>query len=333
MIMKRWFRNSIICCITMLLVIVPTLGAIAEDQSQQDQSNTDSVDYIPIFSEGGRVQQSEVELENEWVVSDNHMFACRIIKYTVISYGVVEATLQYGVVLEDGTILYCCNTSVDLDLSPDDDDDVLLAFGYASNITNFVYKEDESKYAFDVGIRAGYFDNITYTEIIVSILASDLEHFYNQVYSIDNVEENEEQEYETNNDNNDYVIVPDADTESTNEYDIRQFRWGDSQDKIREIEGEPMTELDTDYGYTLWYNSTCVGLDALLIFEFNQNGLCKVIYSFGEKHSNSFRYIEDYTKVKNTLISKYGSPTVYKEKWDTDDHKTYYSDNKSTRRV
>ena len=111
-------------------------------------------------------------------------------------------------------------------------------------------------------------------------------------------------------------------------YDFKQFRWGDSEELIKSIEGMPGDEVDTSLGHTILYNKEAVGLDAILMYTFNDSGLSTVSYTFTEEHSNAKRYVDDYKKVKETLKNKYGEPIADLEMWDNDDHKARYSDDK-----
>ena len=115
-------------------------------------------------------------------------------------------------------------------------------------------------------------------------------------------------------------------------YDFKVFNWGDSVERVMEVEGEQVvvTEGDatTEYTSTLRYESTVVGLDTYLIYYFCDEGLYQVIYWINESHSNESLYIDDYNKLKSALTDKYGEPTYDLEHWDNDTHKKYYADNK-----
>ena len=114
----------------------------------------------------------------------------------------------------------------------------------------------------------------------------------------------------------------------SNIYDFKQFNWYDSVEKIKEIEGEPSDEGDSQAGHTLYYDVNAIGLDAFLGYSFNKNGLCDVMYVFTEKHSSASSYIYDFNTIKEALDKKYGEPIICRELWDTSEHESYYSDNK-----
>ena len=325
--MSKWYKAADSFFISVLMIVILVAGAIADESNQEDASIPDIIEYIPIFSEGGRIQQAEVNLSNDWVISNDKKYASRIVGFSVVDYAIVEVTMQYGVVLEDGSVLFCFTTSTNIELNKSDGD-IKLAYGYARNFINMNYKGEQSKYSADVAIRMSYFDEVEYSTVTLSLAASELEPYYNKANAIDTVKGNETQESEVSEDKNKDAREKETVLGASTEYDIRKFRWGDSQEHVREIEGKPSHEGQVASGYTLFYDATCVGLNATLGYSFNQNGLSTVVYLFSEEHSNASRYISDYEKVKNALIKKYGEPSFEEEVWDTDSHKSYYSDNK-----
>lgn len=112
--------------------------------------------------------------------------------------------------------------------------------------------------------------------------------------------------------------------------DFKQFYWGDSKEKIMEVEGEPYTDgkmngVDATY---IAYKTTAVGLDVLLAYYFCDDGLYQVRYILNEEHSNESLYIDDYETFRNALTKKYGEPTLDREIWENDSKKEYYADKK-----
>ena len=113
---------------------------------------------------------------------------------------------------------------------------------------------------------------------------------------------------------------------------IKGHRFGDSKQSVMDAEGEPigndfMTGNIAEY---IYYNASIVGLDAYLVYYFTDEGLCEMRYLLNEDHSNESLYIEDYNKVKEALITKYGEPVslISGEHWDTNSHKDYYKEKK-----
>ena len=80
------------------------------------------------------------------------------------------------------------------------------------------------------------------------------------------------------------------------EFDFKKSNWGDTEDDVIAIEGEPdirgeMNGLDA---YYIAYEATAVGKDALLVYYFCDDGLFCTKYIFTESHSNENLYIDDY---------------------------------------
>jgi hypothetical protein len=121
-------------------------------------------------------------------------------------------------------------------------------------------------------------------------------------------------------------------TESSEEeaYDFKKFHWGDSQETIEAVEGEPKTEDDmsaVDAHYVA-YETTVAGKDALLAYYFCSDGLFQTRYILTESHSNEDLYIDDYEDVRTALTKKYGEPDFDFENWSNDSKKSYYADKK-----
>lgn len=114
------------------------------------------------------------------------------------------------------------------------------------------------------------------------------------------------------------------------EYDFRQFNWGDSMDRVMEVEGTPYMDgevngVDANY---IAYETSAVGLDMMLAYYFCDDGLYQVLYLLTESHSVDSLYIDDYDTYKSAMIKKYGEPLIDDEDWESDSQKDYYADRK-----
>ena len=128
------------------------------------------------------------------------------------------------------------------------------------------------------------------------------------------------------------MAAPKATTSTGVEVVIKGHRFGDTKDAILAAEGEPegtgvMEGTGADYVY---YSTTVVGLNAYLVYYFTDDRVCEFRYILTEEHSNNILFIDDYEKIRDALVGKYGEPLALLsgEKWDTNDHKEYYSDNR-----
>lgn len=114
------------------------------------------------------------------------------------------------------------------------------------------------------------------------------------------------------------------------DYDFKSFYWGDSSDKVISVEGTPdgegkLTGTNSTY---IAYETTAVGMDALLGYYFCDEGLYAVRYILLEEHSNESLYIDDYVKFETALTKKYGKPLLDLENWENDSKKEFYADRK-----
>ena len=112
--------------------------------------------------------------------------------------------------------------------------------------------------------------------------------------------------------------------------DFKQFYWGDSKEKVLQLEGEPDTDgtVNGTNATYIAYKTQAVGLDMLLAYYFCDDGLYNIRYILLEEHSNEALYIDDYNTFKKALIKKYGKPLIDSENWENDSKKEYYADKK-----
>ncbi len=101
-------------------------------------------------------------------------------------------------------------------------------------------------------------------------------------------------------------------------------------EEVIAVEGTPQAEgpVEGSDEYLIAYATTVVGLDAILVYGFCDDGLYQVMYSLTESHTNNSLYIDDYETFKNALKVKYGKPLIDSENWENDSKKSYYADKK-----
>lgn len=123
--------------------------------------------------------------------------------------------------------------------------------------------------------------------------------------------------------------MPESDVEILT-FDFKQFRWGDSMETVRAVEGEPylsnhIKERNTDY---IAYKTKAVGLDMVLVYYFTEDQLFQVRYILDEDHSNENLFIKDYETFRDALTKKYGKPLIDTESWQDDSKKDFYKNRK-----
>lgn len=123
------------------------------------------------------------------------------------------------------------------------------------------------------------------------------------------------------------TIPPETDT-----FTFKSFHWGDSETRVRAIEGIPagtgkVNNVDANY---IYYKTRAVNMDMMLGYFFCKDGLYAIRYSSLETHTSDSKYIDDYNTLVTAYTKKYGDPFLTNEEWDTEAHKEYYQDKKET---
>jgi len=114
-----------------------------------------------------------------------------------------------------------------------------------------------------------------------------------------------------------WEYVTKADKDSTADFAFRNVKWGSAQKLAKaEEKSELIPEVSDDQ--ILGYSGSVGGLKSLIAYVFVDDQLWKGTYIFSEKHSNRNKYLEDYSKIKNILIDKYGEPSDENVHWSND---------------
>ena len=101
-------------------------------------------------------------------------------------------------------------------------------------------------------------------------------------------------------------------------YDFRKTNWGMSKEQVKATENKkPDLEEDNALAYYVKIN----GDDYICAYSFLKDKLYNTGYVIAEKHTNRNLYIDDYKKLKETLIKKYGKPLTDRTTWDNDLYK------------
>jgi len=101
-------------------------------------------------------------------------------------------------------------------------------------------------------------------------------------------------------------------------YDFRETNWGMSKEQVKATENKkPDLEEDNVLAYKVKIN----GDDYFCAYSFLEDKLHNAGYAIAEKHTNRNFYIDDYKKLKEILIKKYGKPLTDRTTWDSDLYK------------
>ena len=88
-------------------------------------------------------------------------------------------------------------------------------------------------------------------------------------------------------------------------------------------EGTPLSLVLKDPGLeSLVYAGQASHLDCVYAFYFAGNKLVQGMYVFSEKHSDANLYIEDFQKVRSSLIGRYGDPKEDVAMWSDERYKS-----------
>ncbi len=115
------------------------------------------------------------------------------------------------------------------------------------------------------------------------------------------------------------IIIP----LSVNSQDIRSFYWGDSMERIKEIEGkQEWTHPESKDGIQemIYFSSTISELETYVCLFFIDNRLTRSKYVFLEEHSNENLYLSDFKSIDEILQEKYGKEET-RYKWRRDLYK------------
>lgn len=100
--------------------------------------------------------------------------------------------------------------------------------------------------------------------------------------------------------------------QSKQQYDFRKANWRMSKEQVKATEDKrPDLEEDTKLLYKVK-----IGEDNFLcVYSFLKDKFYRSTYLFNETHTNKNDYIDDYERLKNILIKKYGKPTTDRAVW------------------
>lgn len=100
--------------------------------------------------------------------------------------------------------------------------------------------------------------------------------------------------------------------------------WGAAKDRIVDLEGRPSRQEKTNGLEIIRYKRSIMAKNCLVEYVFDNNRLVTARYNLLDKYADKNRYIEDYMKIKDYLVSRIGAPRVDKVTWQDP---TYRSNN------
>jgi hypothetical protein len=116
--------------------------------------------------------------------------------------------------------------------------------------------------------------------------------------------------------------------QNTNHINPRHTIWGMSKNEVLKMEQKNNLKVEYQDTNTLGFITQVSSLDCMIAYNFTDNKLIGVVYMFTVTHSSYSFYIDDYEKIKNSFVEKYGNPDRNKQTWTSESFKDYYnSDN------
>lgn len=113
------------------------------------------------------------------------------------------------------------------------------------------------------------------------------------------------------------IFAPISTAVEETKFDFRTITWGMNEAQVKETERSEISEIENGFAY----KGKVVGLDCKIIYQFVENKLYVAGYIFTELHTNYNLWIDDYQKIKELLIKKYGKPIKSDVFWASDLYK------------
>lgn len=104
--------------------------------------------------------------------------------------------------------------------------------------------------------------------------------------------------------------------------DFRNVKWGMSESQVKKLE---KIKLDKNKNH-LSGMAKVGGYDALLQYTFGSGKLTGATYLYIIEHYIPNQYLDDYNKIKDILISKYGRPSVDTTEWKSEASQAAFKD-------
>ena len=115
-----------------------------------------------------------------------------------------------------------------------------------------------------------------------------------------------------------------TETKKAPEFNFRKTTWGMSRDQVKASEDTTPTGEKPD---VLTYRDELDGIPAIVGYLFDGDKLTRAGYLMRGSYDDPNKYIEDYDKVKESMIKTYGAPAQDEMQWkegeESQDHAQY----------
>ena len=103
---------------------------------------------------------------------------------------------------------------------------------------------------------------------------------------------------------------------------FRNIPWGSSREDVKNNEKGEIEYEDND---AVFYKGSIANIRCTIIFIFVDNLLVRGRYYFEAGHIDNNAYIDDYKKIKNLLLEKYGKADEDEQVWEDDTFKDSFT--------
>ncbi|MFZ2053153.1 MAG: hypothetical protein WAU81_03050 [Candidatus Aminicenantales bacterium] len=94
-----------------------------------------------------------------------------------------------------------------------------------------------------------------------------------------------------------------------------EMKWGLSKKQILEMEGKPSAQKKAKGLDIMNYQQKLINLDCSIEYIFATNKLTRTRFSFTTEYLDKNAYLEDYQKIKDALVQKFGRPLEEAMDW------------------
>jgi hypothetical protein len=94
-----------------------------------------------------------------------------------------------------------------------------------------------------------------------------------------------------------------------------EMKWGVSKKQILEMEGKPSAQRKAKGLDVMGYQQKLINLDCSIEYIFAANKLSRMRFSFITEYLDKNAYLEDYQKIKDALVQKFGRPLKETMDW------------------
>ncbi len=114
------------------------------------------------------------------------------------------------------------------------------------------------------------------------------------------------------------ILIRGEEQEKQVEYTPRNFeemKWGMSKKQVLELEGKPALQRKSGGLDIMTYLQKVINMDCAIEYVFAANKLSQTLFRFQNHYEDKNASLEDYQKVKQALIQRFGRPVEEKMEW------------------